>query len=111
MLGNTIKSQLVNVKTFLEDHGVDTRFFDLSAFTPAPSGASTTSAPAASTPHGLPSASAIALRRQHRLGMFDFRRRRKILPNQTAPGGEILRAPEIDGVIFQCLPFRHQPVA
>jgi predicted PurR-regulated permease PerM len=61
-LGDTVKSQLVNVKAFLEDHGVDTSFFDLNSFTAAPSGASaTTTTPAASTPHNLPSASAIAL--------------------------------------------------
>src|ERR1043165_4275407 len=30
VLTNTIKSQLVNVKTFLESYGVDTSFFDLS---------------------------------------------------------------------------------
>src|SRR5205085_11557161 len=59
VLSNTIKSQLVNVHIFLEDYGVDTSFFDLNAFTAAPSG-STTSPPATSTPHSLPSASAIA---------------------------------------------------
>jgi predicted PurR-regulated permease PerM len=61
VLSNTIKSQLGNVKSFLEDHGVDTGFFDLNAFTATPSGASAaTAAPATSTPHSLPSASAIA---------------------------------------------------
>ena len=57
-LGNTMKSQIVNVKTFLESHGVDTSFFDLSSFGAAPS-SSDTPAPAPSTPH-LPSASTIA---------------------------------------------------
>jgi len=60
VLSNTIKSQLVNVKTFLESHGVDTGFFDLGSFGAAPSGSQETSTPAASTPHSLPSASAIA---------------------------------------------------
>jgi predicted PurR-regulated permease PerM len=59
VLSNTIKSQLVNVKTFLEGHGVDTSFFDLASFGAAPSGSQETP-PAASAPHGLPSASAIA---------------------------------------------------
>jgi predicted PurR-regulated permease PerM len=57
ILSNTIKSQLVNVKAFLESHGVDTSFFDINSFT-APS--NTTETPAASSPHNLPSASAIA---------------------------------------------------
>jgi predicted PurR-regulated permease PerM len=59
VLSNTIKSQLTTVKTFLESHGVDTSFFDLSSFSATPSG-SETSAPAAATPHNLPSASTIA---------------------------------------------------
>jgi hypothetical protein len=50
-------------------------------------------------------------RGQHRLGVLDLGRRSKILPDQPAPRREILRAPEIDGVIFQRLPLRHQPVA
>jgi predicted PurR-regulated permease PerM len=56
ILSNTIKSQLTTVKTFLESHGVDTSFFDLSSFSATPSGSETP----ASTPHTLPSASAIA---------------------------------------------------
>ena len=59
ILSNTIKSQLTTVKTFLESHGVDTSFFDLSSFNAAPSG-SEGSTPPASLPHNLPSASAIA---------------------------------------------------
>ncbi len=58
VLSNTMKSQLVNVKTFLESHGVDTSFFDLSSFGASPS-SSETPTPAAPTPH-LPSASTIA---------------------------------------------------
>ena len=57
VLSNTMKAQIVNVKTFLESHGVDTSFFDLSSFGAAPSTSSETPAP--STPH-LPSASTIA---------------------------------------------------
>ena len=59
VLSNTIKSQLVNVKAFLESHGVDTSFFDINSFTAAPSG-SEMATPPTSTPHNLPSASAIA---------------------------------------------------
>ena len=58
ILSNTIKSQLTNVKTFLENYGVDTSFFDLSSFTAAPHAADTP-AQAPSAPH-LPSASTIA---------------------------------------------------
>ena len=58
ILSNTIKSQLTTVKTFLESHGVDTSFFDLSSFAAQPN---TPDSPApAAAPHGLPSASAIA---------------------------------------------------
>ncbi len=66
VLSNTIKAQLTTVKGFLDDHGVDTSFFDLSSFTAAPSNGQATAAPgtatppAASAPHNLPSASAIA---------------------------------------------------
>jgi predicted PurR-regulated permease PerM len=60
VLSNTIKSQLVNVKAFLERNGVDTSFFDFSSLTAPPSDSST---PAASSPtpsHSLPSAGALA---------------------------------------------------
>jgi predicted PurR-regulated permease PerM len=59
ILSNTIKSQLTNVKTFLEGYGVDTSFFDLSSFTATPSHSADTPAATPSTPH-LPSASTIA---------------------------------------------------
>lgn len=58
VLSNTIKSQLTNVKTFLESYGVDTSFFDLGSFAATPH-ASDAAAAAPSTPH-LPSASTIA---------------------------------------------------
>lgn len=52
VLSDTIKSQLGNVKGFLESHGIDTSFFD---FNNAAAAASEGTAPAASPPsHGLP---------------------------------------------------------
>ncbi|MCP3470338.1 AI-2E family transporter [Bradyrhizobium sp. CCGUVB1N3] len=61
-LSNTIKSQLVTVKAFLESHGIDTSFFDIgnaSSANATPSGSET--APSASPPHaGLPGAGALA---------------------------------------------------
>jgi predicted PurR-regulated permease PerM len=57
VLGNTIKSQVVNVKAFLEKYGVDTSYLELGNLTAPPAGsAETPSAPA----HNLPSASALA---------------------------------------------------
>jgi predicted PurR-regulated permease PerM len=59
VLGNTIKSQVVNVKAFLEKYGVDTSYLDFGNLTaPLASPADTPAAPA--TPHNLPSAGAIA---------------------------------------------------
>ena len=67
VLSNTIKSQLGSVKDFLEQHGVDTSYFDFTnaASEVKPEGTAvtttTTTAPAASQSHGLPSgASALA---------------------------------------------------
>jgi predicted PurR-regulated permease PerM len=66
VLSNTLKSQLVNVKSFLEKHGVDTSYLDLSSATPAPAGTTTipteTAAPSSSSlaPRNLPSAGALA---------------------------------------------------
>jgi predicted PurR-regulated permease PerM len=59
-LGGTIKSQVVNVKAFLEKYGVDTSYLDIGNLTAVPSGPSTSEAPAASAQHNLPSAGAIA---------------------------------------------------
>jgi predicted PurR-regulated permease PerM len=56
-LSGTIKSQVVNVKAFLEKYGVDTSYLDIGNLTAAPAGAADT--PSA-TPHNLPSAGAIA---------------------------------------------------
>ena len=65
VLSNTLKSQLVTVKTFLEQHGVDTSYLELGSVTATP--ASTTETPAATAPapspglpKGLPSAGALA---------------------------------------------------
>ena len=57
-LSNTLKSQLVNVKGFLERNGIDTGFFDFGSLSsPSEDAAPATAAP---TPHTLPSAGAIA---------------------------------------------------
>jgi predicted PurR-regulated permease PerM len=57
-LSKTIKSQLVNVKAFLESHGIDTSFFDIgNAATPASTEPTSSAAP--SHP-ALPSAGALA---------------------------------------------------
>ena len=55
-LSDTIKSQLVGVKAFLERHGIDTSYFDLGS----PGAASSASTPAAPATHGLPGAGALA---------------------------------------------------
>jgi predicted PurR-regulated permease PerM len=56
-LSGTIKSQVVNVKAFLEKYGVDTSYLDIGNLTAAPAGAADT--PPA-TAHNLPSAGTIA---------------------------------------------------
>src|SRR6202034_1239721 len=61
-VSDTIKSPLVNVQAFLEQHGIDTSYFDLGS--PGAAATSTTSstpaAPSAATPHNLPGAGALA---------------------------------------------------
>jgi predicted PurR-regulated permease PerM len=57
VLTNTIKSQLVNVKAFLEKNGIDTSFFDFGNLTATPS---ESAAPSPAPPHNLPSAGTIA---------------------------------------------------
>jgi predicted PurR-regulated permease PerM len=62
VLSNTIKSQLGSVKSFLEEHGVDTSYLD---FTSASQTGTAESAAAAATPgaspaHNLPSAGTLA---------------------------------------------------
>jgi predicted PurR-regulated permease PerM len=61
VLSNTIKSQVVNVKAFLEKYGVDTSYLDFGNLTAAPAAQAVTSdAPAPAASHNLPSAGAIA---------------------------------------------------
>jgi predicted PurR-regulated permease PerM len=55
-LSNTLKSQLVNVKGFLERNGIDTSYFDFGSL-PSDDAAPAAAAP---TPHTLPSAGTIA---------------------------------------------------
>jgi predicted PurR-regulated permease PerM len=59
VLSGTIKSQLVDVKSFLDKNGIDTSYFELGNATaqPADSGAATPGAP---SPRNLPSASTLA---------------------------------------------------
>jgi len=59
-LSNTIKSQLVDVKAFLDKHGIDTSYFDLGNATASSQDTSNGSTPAPSPPRNLPSASALA---------------------------------------------------
>jgi predicted PurR-regulated permease PerM len=57
-LSNTIKSQLVNVKAFLDRNGIDTSYFDLAN---QGSGAAAPASPGTtSPPHSLPGAGALA---------------------------------------------------
>jgi predicted PurR-regulated permease PerM len=66
VLSDTIKSQLVGVKAFLERNGIDTSYFDIGnpATTPAASATSATpgtaTTPSAAPTHNLPSAGALA---------------------------------------------------
>jgi predicted PurR-regulated permease PerM len=60
-LSNTLKSQLVNVKGFLERNGIDTSFFDFGSLSPAAEETAPASSSPAPTPHNnLPSAGTIA---------------------------------------------------
>jgi predicted PurR-regulated permease PerM len=58
-LSDTIKSQLVNVKAFLDRNGIDTSYFELGTPAATPADSSTPATPGAAT-HNLPSPSAIA---------------------------------------------------
>ena len=58
LLSNTIKSQIANVKSFLDNRGIDTSFFDLGSAASAPSTGDTASTPAPRGP--LPGAGALA---------------------------------------------------
>ena len=67
VLSNTIKSQLGNVKGFLERNGIDTSFLDFGNSRRSHSGRSTPATPAAPAPHNLPSAGAHRLQRRRDL--------------------------------------------
>ena len=56
-LSDTIKSQLVNVKSFLDRNGIDTSYLDLGN---PPAGQSGPAAPGQNQPHNLPSAGTLA---------------------------------------------------
>jgi predicted PurR-regulated permease PerM len=61
VLSDTIKSQLVGVRAFLDRHGIDTSYFDFGNAPAAPGTASTAATPgAAAATHGLPSAGEFA---------------------------------------------------
>jgi predicted PurR-regulated permease PerM len=60
VLSNTIKSQLVGVKAFLEKNGIDTGYLDFGNPAAPPSGSTTPAAPGAAPSYNLPSAGAIA---------------------------------------------------
>jgi predicted PurR-regulated permease PerM len=61
VLSNTIKSQLVSVKAFLERNGIDTSYFDLGSQAETPAGSSSSqAAPGAAPARNYPSAGAIA---------------------------------------------------
>jgi predicted PurR-regulated permease PerM len=60
VLSDTIKSQLVGVKAFLERNGIDTSYFNLGNSDVTPVAPSAPGTPAAAPAHNLPSAGAIA---------------------------------------------------
>jgi predicted PurR-regulated permease PerM len=61
VLSNTIKSQLVNVKGFLEKNGIDTSYLDFGSPTPPPDGSTAAPATPGTAPqHNLPSAGTLA---------------------------------------------------
>jgi predicted PurR-regulated permease PerM len=60
VLSNTIKSQLVNVKAFLEKNGIDTSYLDFGNPPATPAASSTSATPGTPATHNLPSAGTIA---------------------------------------------------
>jgi predicted PurR-regulated permease PerM len=54
VLSDTIKSQLVNVKAFLEKNGIDTSYFDIGNAASTSDAPETPATAAPPTPHGLP---------------------------------------------------------
>jgi predicted PurR-regulated permease PerM len=59
-LSGTIKSQLVNVKAFLERNGIDTSYLDFGSPSAASAASPTSETPGAAATHTLPSAGALA---------------------------------------------------
>jgi predicted PurR-regulated permease PerM len=59
-LSDTIKSQLVGVKAFLEKNGIDTSYLDFGNAAAAPTGSPAAAKPDAPATHSLPGAEAIA---------------------------------------------------
>jgi predicted PurR-regulated permease PerM len=60
VLSDTIKSQLINVKAFLERNGIDTSYFDLGNPAPASGASSAPATPGTTATHNLPGADALA---------------------------------------------------
>jgi len=60
VLSNTIKSQLANAKTFLDNNGIDTSFFDFGSSTAGPASSATAPAGTTSPTRNLPSPEALA---------------------------------------------------
>jgi predicted PurR-regulated permease PerM len=60
VLSDTIKSQLINVKAFLERNGIDTSYFELGNPPPASGAPSAPATPGAAATHNLPSAGTLA---------------------------------------------------
>jgi predicted PurR-regulated permease PerM len=60
ILSNTIKSQLVNVKAFLDRNGIETSFFDLGNGGTAPASPANSTPGATAPTHNLPSPGALA---------------------------------------------------
>jgi len=60
ILSNTIKSQLVNVKAFLDANGIDTSFFDLGNGAAPPTSSANSASGTAAPTHNLPSPGALA---------------------------------------------------
>jgi predicted PurR-regulated permease PerM len=60
VLSNTIKSQLVTVKAFLEKNGIDTSYLDFGNQNAVPADSSTSAAPGAAPTRNLPGAGALA---------------------------------------------------
>jgi predicted PurR-regulated permease PerM len=59
-LSDTIKQQLVNVKSFLDRNGIDTSYFDIGSASSATTPSSSTATPGMAPSHALPSAGALA---------------------------------------------------